>query len=56
MAEAGWLAAKSRAYWDDAARLEREPVEAGGLTGEQWAMVYRTVSAELNKCAKELER
>lgn len=52
---AEWLAAKSRSYWGDAARLERESGDIAGLAGEQWAIVYRAVSAELAKCAKESE-
>lgn len=53
-----WLAAKSQSYWDDATRFERmeNEAEVGGLTVDQWAIVYKTVSAELNKCAKEIER
>lgn len=52
MAAAGWLAAKSRSYWEDAARLEREGGNIEGLTGKQWGIVYRAISAELNKCAE----
>jgi hypothetical protein len=48
-----WLAAKARSYHQDARRLERGG-DIAGLTGEQWAAVYYAVSAELNKCAKEV--
>lgn len=47
------LAALSRSYWDDAARMDRMPeFEAGGMTGPQWAIFYRAVCEELRKCDK----
>ena len=47
-----WLAARSRAYHQDAQRLSRDGGDIDGMAAEDWAIVYRAVSAELNKCAK----
>lgn len=51
MAAAGWLVARAASYHRDAQRLEREGGDIDGMTGEQWGIVYRAVSAELTKCA-----
>lgn len=54
-APAEWLAAKASSYGTDARRLARVSGEVTeGLTGEQWAIIYRAVAAELLKCAKEM--
>lgn len=53
MSPAAWLAATARAYHRSAGRLERMGAEAdcGGLSGEQWAIVYRAIASELYRCA-----
>jgi len=48
-----WLAAKARYYFEDARRLAAMPDDLAGMSGEQWATVYRAVAAELSKCAEE---
>lgn len=60
MAAAEWLAAKSRSYHQDARRMETDPAlrelvaeRTCGMTAGQWAIVYRAIAEELNKCAKE---
>lgn len=50
-----WLKAKRASYYQDARRLADMGTEdVGGLTGEQWAIVYRAVADELGKCAEEV--
>lgn len=49
-----WLKAKRASYFEDARRLAAMGSEdIGGLTGEQWGVVYRAVADELGKCADE---
>lgn len=66
MSARAWLREKADSYWRDAAvladlgtdRVEcagQEPRVPGGLTGEQWAIVYRTIADELRRCAAEAE-
>ena len=53
MTAAVWLTATAREYHRSAGRLERmgKDADSGGLTGEQWAIVYRAIASELHKCA-----
>ena len=51
MTAAEWLAETARSYHRDARSLATVD-EMAGLTGEQWAIVYRAVAEELNKCAR----
>lgn len=46
------LKERARSYFRDARVIEEIPEEMNGLTGPQWAIVYRAVAAELNKCAE----
>lgn len=53
MSAADWLATKARSCYADARRLE-SCEEMGGLTGRQWAIVYRAVAEELRNCGREV--
>lgn len=55
MTSAGWLEAKAREYHRSAANLERLGGVTAGIADEQWAIIYRAISAELYKCAREAE-
>ncbi|MGH3975185.1 MAG: hypothetical protein ACRDS9_17925 [Pseudonocardiaceae bacterium] len=47
---------KADSYMDDSRVLDdlgTTAEQGGGLTGEQWAIVYRVVATELRKCANE---
>ena len=51
-----WLEAKAEKYVEDAkvfTSARSSDLQVGGLTGEQWATVYRAVAHELRECARE---
>lgn len=51
-----WLEAKAEKYVEDAqvfTSARTSELQVGGLTGEQWATVYRAVAHELRECARE---
>ena len=51
-----WLEAKAAKYVEDAkvfTSARSSDLQVGGLTGEQWATVYRAVAHELRECARE---
>lgn len=51
-----WLEAKAVKYVEDAevfTNARSSDLQVGGLTGEQWATVYRAVAHELRECARE---
>ncbi|MER6974433.1 hypothetical protein ABT304_25465 [Nocardioides sp. NPDC000445] len=51
-----WLEAKAEKYVEDAQvflSARSSDLQVGGLTGEQWATVYRAVAYELRECARE---
>lgn len=51
-----WLEAKAEKYVEDAkvfTSARSSDLQIGGLTGEQWATVYRAVAHELRECARE---
>lgn len=54
-----WLEAKADKYVEDAevfTDARSSDLQVGGLTGEQWATVYRAVAHELRECAREAEQ
>ncbi|WP_143033894.1 hypothetical protein [Nocardioides sp. YR527] len=51
-----WLEAKAEKYVEDAqvfTDARSSDLQVGGLTGEQWATVYKAVAHELRECARE---
>ncbi|MFE6506661.1 hypothetical protein ACFVDI_04265 [Nocardioides sp. NPDC057767] len=56
LSHVAWLEAKAEKYVDDALAFttaRTSDLQVGGLTGEQWATVYRAVAHELRECARE---
>ena len=54
-----WLEARADKYVEDAkvfTSARSSDLQVGGLTGEQWATVYRAVAHELRECARESAR
>ncbi|MFD7072916.1 hypothetical protein ACFV9G_01795 [Nocardioides sp. NPDC059952] len=54
-----WLEAKAEKYVEDAkvfTSARTSDLQVGGLSGEQWATVYRAVAHELQECARECAR
>lgn len=57
MSAQAWLREKADSYRQDAdvlADLLTDREQGDGLTGQQWAIVYRAVAEELRKCAAEV--
>lgn len=53
-----WLEAKADKYAEDAkvfTEARSSDIQVGGLTGEQWATVYKAVAHELRECAREAD-
>lgn len=52
-----WLEAKAEKYDEDSkvfTEARTSDLQVGGLSGEQWATVYKAVAHELRECAREV--